>query len=115
MTGSALATGLMFMARTLPGVLFGSIAGVFVDRWGRKWTISYQGRVFGVFGMTAALMTLVGQGSAGALADPWGADSVAELGRRPLCLVWADSAGLAEPSGGGIRPIEELTDASIGD
>ena len=39
MTGSALATGLMFMARTLPGVLFGSIAGVFVDRWDRKWTM----------------------------------------------------------------------------
>ena len=39
MTGSALATGLMFMARTLPGVLFGSVAGVFVDRWDRKWTM----------------------------------------------------------------------------
>jgi len=39
MTGSALATGLMFMARTLPGVLFGSIAGVMVDRWDRKWTM----------------------------------------------------------------------------
>jgi len=39
MTGSAFATGLMFMARTLPGVLFGSIAGVFVDRWDRKWTM----------------------------------------------------------------------------
>jgi len=39
MTGSALATGLMFMARTLPGVLLGSLAGVFVDRWNRKWTM----------------------------------------------------------------------------
>jgi MFS family permease len=39
MTGSALATGLMFMVRTLPGVLLGSIAGVFVDRWDRKWTM----------------------------------------------------------------------------
>jgi MFS family permease len=38
-TGSALATGLMFMVRTLPGVVFGSIAGVFVDRWDRKWTM----------------------------------------------------------------------------
>ena len=39
MTGSALATGLMFMARTLPGVLLGSVAGVFVDRWDRKRTM----------------------------------------------------------------------------
>jgi len=39
MTGSALATGLMFMARTLPGVLLGSLAGVFVDRWDRKKTM----------------------------------------------------------------------------
>jgi len=38
-TGSALATGLMFMARTLPGVLFGGFAGVFVDRWDRKRTM----------------------------------------------------------------------------
>ena len=39
MTGSALATSLMFMARTLPGVLLGSVAGVFVDRWDRKKTM----------------------------------------------------------------------------
>lgn len=39
MTGSALATGLMFMARTLPGVLLGSVAGVFADRWDRKRTM----------------------------------------------------------------------------
>jgi MFS family permease len=39
MTGSALATGLMFMVHTIPGVLLGSIAGVFVDRWNRKWTM----------------------------------------------------------------------------
>jgi MFS family permease len=38
-TGSALATGLMFMTRTLPGVLFGGLAGVFSDRWNRKWTM----------------------------------------------------------------------------
>src|SRR5258708_8337167 len=39
MTGSAASTGLMFIATTLPGVLFGSIAGVFVDRWDRKKTM----------------------------------------------------------------------------
>jgi MFS family permease len=38
-TGSALATGAMFMAQTLPRLLFGSVAGVFVDRWDRKRTM----------------------------------------------------------------------------
>jgi MFS family permease len=39
LTGSVLSTGLMFIAGTLPGVLFGSVAGVFVDRWNRKQTM----------------------------------------------------------------------------
>lgn len=39
LTGSALATGGMFIAQTLPRLLFGSIAGVFVDRWDRRWTM----------------------------------------------------------------------------
>ena len=38
-TGSALATGAMFIAQTLPRLLFGSVAGVFVDRWDRKHTM----------------------------------------------------------------------------
>lgn len=38
-TGSALATGAMFMARTVPVVLLGSVAGVFVDRWSRRRTM----------------------------------------------------------------------------
>ena len=38
-TGSALATGAMFVAQTLPRLLFGSVAGVFVDRWDRKRTM----------------------------------------------------------------------------
>src|ERR687896_2528980 len=38
-TGSALATGAMFVAETLPRLLFGSVAGVFVDRWDRKRTM----------------------------------------------------------------------------
>ncbi len=36
LTGSALAAGGMFIANTAPGVLFGSVAGVFVDRWDRQ-------------------------------------------------------------------------------
>lgn len=35
-TGSALATGIMFMVETIPHVLLGSVAGVFVDRWDRR-------------------------------------------------------------------------------
>ena len=38
-TGSALATGATFAAETLPRLLFGSVAGVFVDRWDRKKTM----------------------------------------------------------------------------
>lgn len=39
LTNSTLATGLMFMAGTLPRLLFGSVAGVFVDRWDRRQTM----------------------------------------------------------------------------
>jgi len=39
LTGSTLATGAMFIAETLPILLFGSIGGVFADRWDRKKTM----------------------------------------------------------------------------
>lgn len=39
LTGSALATGAMFLVQTLPRILLGSVAGVFVDRWDRKKTL----------------------------------------------------------------------------
>ena len=39
LTGSALATGGMLMAYVAPGVLFSSVAGVFVDRWDRRKTM----------------------------------------------------------------------------
>lgn len=38
-TGSALATGVMVTVQILPSILFSSLAGVFVDRWNRKWTM----------------------------------------------------------------------------
>ncbi len=38
-TGSALATGAMFIAEMVPAVLLGSVAGVFVDRWDRQRTM----------------------------------------------------------------------------
>ncbi|MFN8501274.1 MFS transporter [Kouleothrix sp.] len=39
LTGSTLATSTLLMAGMLPDLLFGSIAGVFVDRWDRKRTM----------------------------------------------------------------------------
>ncbi|HLJ80938.1 MAG TPA: MFS transporter, partial [Ktedonobacterales bacterium] len=39
LTGSALATSIMFMAAVVPQILLSSVAGVFVDRWNRKWTM----------------------------------------------------------------------------
>jgi MFS family permease len=39
MTGSVLAVGANLLATTLPSLLFGSLAGVFVDRWERRQTL----------------------------------------------------------------------------
>src|SRR3954471_15013488 len=54
LTGSALATGGMFIAQTAPRLLLGSIAGVFVDRWDRRWTMI----VANVLSATALLLLL---------------------------------------------------------
>ena len=39
LTGSVLQTGSMFIIETLPAIFLGSLAGVFVDRWDRRWTM----------------------------------------------------------------------------
>ncbi|HEV2457926.1 MAG TPA: MFS transporter, partial [Ktedonobacterales bacterium] len=39
LTHSVLATSLMLLASSVPNVLLGSVAGVFVDRWDRKRTM----------------------------------------------------------------------------
>jgi MFS family permease len=39
LTGSVLATGVMFLVQALPGLFLGSLAGVFVDRWDRRWAM----------------------------------------------------------------------------
>src|SRR5512137_674691 len=39
LTGSALASGGMFIVSTLPRLALGSVAGVFVDHWDRKRTM----------------------------------------------------------------------------
>jgi MFS family permease len=39
LTGSVLATGIMFLIQVVPPLVLGSVAGVFVDRWDRRWTM----------------------------------------------------------------------------
>lgn len=39
LTGSTLATGIMFIVQTIPRLFLGSLAGVFIDRWNRKYTM----------------------------------------------------------------------------
>lgn len=39
LTGSVLQTGITVIVETLPAVLLSSLAGVFVDRWNRRWTM----------------------------------------------------------------------------
>ncbi|MBV9229363.1 MAG: MFS transporter, partial [Chloroflexi bacterium] len=39
LTGSVLQTGITVIVQTLPRVLLSSLAGVFVDRWNRRWTM----------------------------------------------------------------------------
>jgi MFS family permease len=39
LTGSILQTGIMLTAELLPRIVLGSLAGVFVDRWDRRWTM----------------------------------------------------------------------------
>ncbi|HEY1348414.1 MAG TPA: MFS transporter [Ktedonobacteraceae bacterium] len=42
LSGSVLQTGLMFIVETLPRIFFGSLAGVFVDRWNRRLTMLFS-------------------------------------------------------------------------
>ena len=51
LTHSVLATGVMLIAGRLPTLLFGAVAGVFVDRWNRK-------RIMVVSDMLSALWLL---------------------------------------------------------
>ncbi|HLX58928.1 MAG TPA: MFS transporter [Ktedonobacteraceae bacterium] len=39
LTGSVLATSITLITAYIPNLLFGSVAGVFVDRWDRRWTM----------------------------------------------------------------------------
>jgi MFS family permease len=64
-TGSALATGAMFVSSALPMLLLGSVAGVFADE--------YRGRVWGAFMTNLAIFALVGRVFVMLLGDALGA------------------------------------------
>lgn len=59
LTGSAVATSAILIAKRLPGLLFGSMAGVFVDRWDRRRTMVVANLL-----MALALLPLVAVRSA---------------------------------------------------
>jgi MFS family permease len=56
LTGSALATSAMFVAELVPQIAFGTIAGVFVDRWDRKRTMLIANLVLTVAILPLALV-----------------------------------------------------------
>ena len=59
-TGSVLATTAMFIASSTPGLLLGSVAGVFVDRWDRRRTMIAAD--VGRAGLIVLLLTVQSQG-----------------------------------------------------
>src|SRR5262245_42192010 len=61
-TGSALATGGMWLALVAPRLLLGSVAGVFVDRWDRRRTM-----VVADLARAGALLPLLALDATGAL------------------------------------------------
>lgn len=74
LTGSPLATGLILVCTSLPGVLLGPIAGVLVDQWDHR-------RVMGIGALAlAALLLASGLLVYGASIASWGAINTYTLG-----------------------------------
>ena len=59
LTNSTLATSIMFVAGTAPKLLFGSFAGVFVDRWDRKYILIITNLLFAIVLMPLLLVQSV--------------------------------------------------------
>lgn len=76
-TNSTLATGAMFMARFLPSLLLGSLAGVLVDRWDRRRTLILANLL-----LAGAIAPLLLLGAAGSLWVVY----VAALGESTIAL-----------------------------
>jgi MFS family permease len=47
-TGSAGAVGLLMVCKAIPALVLGSVAGVFVDRWNRKWIMVFANLLQGL-------------------------------------------------------------------
>jgi MFS family permease len=60
LTGSTLATGVMFMVGRLPSLLLGSVAGVFVDRWDRRRTMIITNLLLAAVLVPLALVSATG-------------------------------------------------------
>lgn len=61
LTGSATMVGLSVMATALPALLLGPVAGVFVDRWDRKWTMIISDVLRGVVVLSLLFVRSVDQ------------------------------------------------------
>ncbi len=63
LTGSVTATGVMFMIQVVPPLVFGSVAGVFVDRWDRRWTMIvsslFRGMLLGIAALGDRILTVL--------------------------------------------------------
>src|ERR1700681_760842 len=59
MTGSTLALGLTAIANSVPRLLLGSVAGVFVDRWDRRKTMLVADLLLGLVLLPMLLVTSV--------------------------------------------------------
>ncbi len=100
LSGSTLATSGVVAALVAPGILFGTVAGVFVDRWNRKTTlVARQRRARGRDAAAAARRTSRGCGSST---------------RSSSCSRWWSSspARPRTPSCRGSSPTEELVAAN---
>jgi MFS family permease len=61
LTGSAGAVALLMMVMTVPRLLFGMAAGVFIDRWDRKMVMIVSNVALGVLSLTLIWVTASGQ------------------------------------------------------
>jgi MFS family permease len=96
-TGSTFASGVFTVAWMLPGLLFGPVAGVFADRWSRKWIMVFANlaQVFVVLPLLAArsgnLMWLV-YAVMFVMASVWQFIPPAETALLPRLVAWCRRA-----------------------
>jgi MFS family permease len=89
LTGSIVQTGLMYIVETVPRILLGSLAGVFVDRWDRRLTM-----IVSDLGRAAVLLLLVLVHSPSQL---WLLYSIAGI-QSTIALFFAPALGALTPA-----------------